>query len=345
MKKAEKDKLLKSWDLYYKQKAVPDELRTIYIDYAAGLLYKDVPVIFDLNHLSSLLGVKKKYLLSVIYSPDSHYREFTIPKHSGGTRVITSPYASLKTIQTWIYNNILSKIKVHRCVHGFKRKKSIITNARIHVENSCLLKLDIKDFFPSIKINKVITVFRQLGYTDEVSLILASLCCKDDSLPQGAPTSPYLSNIVSHQMDNRLFRLAKSLNLKYTRYADDIAFSGNKIPARFMKYVKQIIIESGYEINEKKVRIYNEQGNKILTGISLANKQLRLPRDTRREWSKEFHYILTYGYESHVHRTKPEQTSYLNVLLGRAYFWLSIEPNNSIALDAKQCLIGIMNNK
>ena len=165
----------------------------------------------------------------------------------------------------------MSKVKVNYCAHGFCPKKSIVTNARVHVSNKYLLKLDLKDFFPSITQNQVINVFRSLGYSNHVAFYLGSICCVDGHLPQGAPTSPALSNIIAHHLDNRLLGVAKKMGYKYTRYADDLAFSGDLIKPVFVQYVVRIISECHFIVNASKVKLYKGNGAKILTGVSLAN--------------------------------------------------------------------------
>lgn len=320
------------WKQHYEDAGVEASLSVVYMDYVDMLLKQDMPVIFDLDHLCFLLGVKKQYLCSVINAPENHYRTFTIKKRSGGTREITAPYYSLKTIQRWILNNILLNIKVHRCAHGFREKKSILTNVKIHVGRDDLLKLDLKDFFPSIRKNQVVKVFQEIGYTKDVAFYLASICCYEGVLPQGAPTSPVLSNIISRTMDKRLYSLARKFGYCYTRYADDLGFSGDCIRPVFISYVTKIINECGFQINADKQRLYHAKGNKILTGISLNNGQMRLPRKTRREWEKDIFYILKYGLESHLLKKEIRNINYVQTIKGRLEFWRMVEPDNPFVL-------------
>jgi retron-type reverse transcriptase len=164
--------------------------------------------------------------------------------------------------------------------------------------------MDLKDFFSSIPINWVIQVFKDIGYTNDVAFCLASICCLEDALPQGAPTSPALSNIVASYMDKRLYKFCQEYGYKYTRYADDIAISGNYISPSFIETVNGIIEDCHFVVNKKKTRLYGENGNKIITGISLANNEVRVPRGYRRELEQTIYYILKYGYDAHVNRNK-----------------------------------------
>lgn len=320
----------KLWQQHYEQSGIEAHLIAVYMEYVDKLLSQDLPPIFDLTHLCSLLGVNREYLCSVIHAPEHHYRNFSIKKHSGGLREITAPHYSLKQVQCWILDNILSYVKVHRCAHGFRSQRSIITNVKIHVGQDDLLKIDLKDFFPSIGKNMVVNVFQELGYTKDVAFYLASICCYEGVLPQGAPTSPALCNIVSRSMDNRLYKLARKFDYKYTRYADDIGFSGNHIEPVFIGYVNKIIVDCGFQTNEKKQRLYHSKGNKILTGISLSNGEMRLPRKKRRDWEKEFFYINKYGLESHILKNDIHNIHYLQTLKGRLAFWKMVEPENPL---------------
>lgn len=323
--------LLKEWDRFYTEKHVSEDLKTSLLDYAEVLLDKGVPVIYDLDHLCALVGLKKYYVTSVIFCSKAHYREFEIKKRSGGVRQIRAPYPSLLYMQNWIYKEILMKCKVNATAHGFVRKRSILTNANVHKGQNYLLKMDLKDFFPSIPINCVIQVFKDIGYTNDVAFYLASICCLEDALPQGAPTSPALSNIVASFMDKRLYKLCQEYGYKYTRYADDIAISGIFISPSFIEIVAGVIEDCKFLVNKKKTRLYGEKGNKIITGISLANNEVRIPRGYRRELEQDVFYILKYGYDAHVKRNKIRKSNYLQSIIGKLNFWLMVEPENEMA--------------
>lgn len=311
-----------------------EDVREALLTYVGNLLSHKACVILDAEHLAKLLYIENETLFAIINGTERFYRTFEIKKKSGGMREIRAPYPSLKTIQQWIYAYVLKKQDVHGCAHGFRPRKSIVTNARRHVENKCLLKIDLKDFFPSIKINKVVQVFKEIGYTKTVSWLLATICCLDDELPQGAPTSPVLSNIVARPMDKRLYRLAMSFGYRYSRYADDISFSGEDIPTAFIKYATDIIEDCGFTVNPKKVRLYKEKDNKILTGVALKNGVLKLPREKRREYEQEIYYTLKYGVNTRIKGEYNNYTTYILSLLGKANFWLMLEPDNQFVKAA-----------
>lgn len=325
------NELLRYWEAYYRSRGMSDEFTKSCLEYAKKFFQCDLPVIFDRKHLCLLLGLDEQYINSVVYGADRHYRTFYIRKKSGGVRELSAPHYTLKYVQIWIYQNILKNIKVNYCAHGFRPKKSILTNAKVHVKNRSLLKIDMKDFFPSIDINKVVNVFRSIGYSNHVSFYLASICCVNSHLPQGAPTSPALSNVIARHMDNRILGLCKKMNYCYTRYADDIAISGDRIDSSFVDYVKKIIVECGFEVNESKVKLYNGNGAKILTGVSMANNRIRLPRDYRRSLQMELYCIRHYGLYDHMRRRNIKDPGYLASLLGKLNYWLMLEPENAFA--------------
>lgn len=332
------------WRKYYENFPMADDVRAALLNYVGNLLSHKACVIFDSEHLAKLLYIENESLFAIINKPNAFYRSFEIRKKSGGTREICAPYKSLKTIQQWINVYVLKNQYVHGCVHGFRQHRSIVTNAKTHVENYSLLKLDLKDFFPSIKISRVVQVFKNIGYTKNVSWLLATICCLDEELPQGAPTSPMLSNIVARHMDKRLYRLAKSFGYRYSRYADDISFSGDHIPVAFIKYATDIIEECGFAVNYKKVRLYHEKDNKILTGVALKGGVMKLPREKRRAYEQEIYYALKYGVNTRIKGGYKNYSTYILSLLGKANFWLLLEPENEFVKEAIPRLKDLYNN-
>lgn len=297
-----------------------------YINYLYG---KKLPVFFNRKHIASKLIMDYDGMLKMVYSPESFYYEFSIPKRKGGERVISTPYPSLKYIQKWILKNILEKVKVTESSYAFVKGKTIIDNANQHLENKCLLKMDLKDFFPSIKINRVIALFQYLGYPYHIAYSLAALCCKDDSLPQGASTSPYLSNLIAYKLDKRISAFAKLNRLTYTRYADDIALSGDNITSYTTSYIGWIITNEGFVVNKKKTQLIDGfDKQKIITGISISGKKLSLPKRTKRQLKQEAFYIDKFGMKNHLEKLNIFDPIYKERFIGKLNFWLLIEPNN-----------------
>lgn len=296
--------------------------------YIQKLVLNNTVIILDFNHLAQLLGIKNDILASIIMGSSSFYYNFEIPKRNGGRREIAAPYPILLNAQKWIYENILISQPLHKNSKGFIKNTSIVDNAQAHVGKIHLLKMDIKDFFPSIKRNRVISIFRNLGYTKKISFYLASICCLDEALPQGAATSPCISNIIAKRLDFRLSGLAEKFNLSYTRYADDFTFSGDSLPIKIISYIESIVQEEGFVINKEKTKIIGRNQRKIVTGISISSGKLTIPKENKREARKNIHYILKNGLFEHQKRIQSSDPIYTERLLGYLFFWLSVEPEN-----------------
>ncbi|MES9825153.1 MAG: retron St85 family RNA-directed DNA polymerase [Candidatus Thiodiazotropha endolucinida] len=331
-----------TWIKYYKDIGLPTELVDAYATYIKNLSVQSLPIIYNFEHLSLLLGRNKTYLASAVNSTNNHYREFTIPKRSGGQRTISAPYPALLLCQKWINSHILMHLDISSHAHGFVKGRSIITNAKSHIGSRIILKMDLEDFFPSITFPRVMKVFLECGYTPKVSYYLSRLCTLDGALPQGAPTSPTLSNIIAKYMDIRLSQYAKSANLVYTRYADDLVFSGPDLRANFIQNVIKIISESGFIVNDSKTQLIKEGRRKIVTGIHLCDQGLKLPRKARREITKELHFIFKYGYYSHITNRRIRDPFYSLRLQGRLAFWRQIEPDNQFLITATTKLKNII---
>lgn len=323
------------WNLHFTKRGISKDLAATYMDYIRKLYNSSSPVIFEFEHLSRLIGVDEHQLQSMVYSSSSFYRKFNMKKRSGGIREINAPYPSLLMCQDWIYRNILISKPVHDSAHGFVPGRSIFSNASIHLGAKCLLKMDLKDFFPSIKINWVVKYFSDIGYADNISFCLASLCCKDGMLVQGASTSPYLSNILLVGLDKRLSLLSMKYGLKFTRYADDMTFSGAYIPHKFISIVSSVINDYGLMVNIDKTRLQIDSNQKIVTGLSVAGETLTIPRKHKRKIRQEVHFIRRYGLVSHVSKLKERNPFHLESLIGKFNFWLQAEPGS---LEAKESI-------
>ena len=153
---------------------------------------------------ANLLGIEVMRLKEILQDVSSHYREFWIRKRRGGYRMISAPDKELKAIQDTIYHRILLSVNVHPAATGFRRQHSIVDNVRPHLGKRCVLKTDIHDFFISIRSPRVKKTFEKIGYPKNISKVLGELCCMRRHLPQGASTSPVLSNIIAYEMDRKL---------------------------------------------------------------------------------------------------------------------------------------------
>ena len=227
--------------------------------------------------LSSLAQARRRMLM---------YKEFDIPKRTGGTRRITAPIGKLKDIQKCISVILAPYYLVPDCVHGFAEGRSVASNAIKHTSKNYVLNIDLKDFFPTITYTRVSKSLRELGFNEDVSDTIARLCTIPiwdeqsqmlrNALPQGSPASPLLSNIVCSTLDQRLSVLAKRYGLTYSRYADDITFSSNHSvyakDGEFFKEFEDIVRSSGFKINEKKTRLQKRGSRQEVTGIIVGEK-------------------------------------------------------------------------
>ena len=239
------------------------------------------------------------------YARGYDYTRFHIPKRRGGVRRIEAPSDKLKRLQRKVLLRLLNPLPQPPAVTGYVRGRSIVDNARPHVGQGVVINLDLADFFPSIGVLRVEAVFRALGWNAEAASILARLCTSEGRLPQGAPTSPALSNLVCRKLDQRLAALLTRCKGHYTRYADDLtlslpAFGKNKRlrphvrgsgpsrrkpsgPSRkLLTTVRTIIEEEGFKLQlKKRVRVQRAHQRQTATGL-VVNRQVNLPRRTRR---------------------------------------------------------------
>ena len=270
----------------------------------------------------------------MINNPQSFYYKFSIPKKSGGKREICAPYPILLMAQHWINEHLLSRQPIHPAATGFIKGKSIKDNASAHLNSKNILKLDLENFFPSIPIKRVIAIFLGMGYTPKISYSLASLCCLNGVLPQGAPTSPALCNIIAKRLDYRINGFAQKNCLKYTRYADDIILSGDDVNAKTLSFLRKIIVTEGFTIKEEKTRFFKEYGQRIVTGLSISSPKITIPKEKRRALRQELHYIKKYGLRNHLEHVNINDVIYGYRISGYLQFWRSIEPDNEFVLQS-----------
>ena len=286
---------------------------------------------------AALLGVEVNRLEEILNNVSGHYQEFWMRKRSGGYRMISAPDKDLQAIQSTIYSRILSSVTiVHPAAVGFRCGRSVVDNAAPHLGKRYVLKMDIHDFFGSIRSPRVRQTFKKIGYPENVSKVLGALCCLHRHLPQGAPTSPALSNIVGYEMDRKLAALAAEYGLTYTRYADDLTFSGDVFPKeQIIPQVKRIIRDEKFEPNHKKTHFMNQSSKKIITGVSVASGvKLTIPKSKKREIRKNVYFILTKGLAEHQRRIGSHDPAYLKRLIGMLCYWRAIEPDNTYASDS-----------
>lgn len=313
------------------------------LGYAKPLSDKGLPVIYNVDHFSKLVGVKSEYLYIMANAQNHFYRRFRIPKKNGQFRLISAPLPLLKDVQSFILVNILYKIPSHTCAKAYIKKKSLKDNAKFHRNQKTLLKVDIKDYFPSLSSRRVYAFFLGLGYSKSLSGLFSGLCTLSDSLPQGAPTSPYLSNLLTIQLDQQLFDFCQNNGaLRYTRYADDIAISGTFDARGIIPNVYKIIQENGLLPNTDKTHVIGQHMQQNVTGI-VVNKKTQVPKQYRKKIRLEMYYIRKFGFDEHCARTVPQCSTeeYRSQLLGRISFCLQVNPKDNEMRKYKEELLDL----
>lgn len=228
------------------------------------------------------------------------YRTFTIPKRSGGSRTIDAPDVTTKAMQRRVLCRLLPGLKSHDACHGFERDRSIVTNALPHIRRSVVVRMDLRDFFPTTNENHVREFFARIGWASDAVDMLALITCHNGHLPQGAPTSPRLANLVNYRMDARLAALAARFAARYTRYADDLTFSfpHERHVHDGVGLIKYIVEDCGYRLHMKrKLHIRHKHHCQTVTGL-VVNDGVNLPRSTRRRLRAIEHRLRTTGSAS-----------------------------------------------
>ena len=277
---------------------------------------------------------------------ESHYTYHWLPKRNG-FRLIEAPRPFLKMAQQQIQQELLSKIPVHSAAHGFITGHSPVTNALPHVGQRVVVKFDLENFYTSVKFSRVVSIFRSVGYCREAAICLARLTTSavpmsmpfpDGSLrplypylsrhlPQGASTSPALANLSAFSLDVRLSGLARSFGAEYTRYADDLTFSGPDQFLRslrvFIPLVEQIIRSERFQVNQSKRRVLRNNQQQKVTGV-VVNEHPNVPR-------KEFDLlkaILTNCIrQGPSNQNRENHSDFASHLRGRVAYVQQLNPN------------------
>lgn len=252
-----------------------------------------LPVINSLYDFSKLTHLSKRSVFRFSSYSEHFYREYELPKKGGGVRLISQPNRSLKAAQAWILRNILDGLHVSAVCKGFEKGENILSNARPHQGANVILNLDLENFFPSVKAEQVCSVFKAIGYNPIIAGIFTSMCTYNGKLPQGAPTSPKLSNLTCLRLDNRLQGYVGKKGIVYTRYADDLSFSSfsqGRILS-LLPMIKKIIKEEGFEINGSKTRIWGPSRSKKVTGLVICEDKAGIGRKRLHEIRAKIHKV------------------------------------------------------
>lgn len=317
------------------------------------LAQQNLPELSDSQSLATAMGITVNELRFLCFQKEvsriNHYRRFSLAKKSGGERLISAPMPRLKRAQYWILDNILNRVALHDAAHGFVAGRSILSNAQAHVNQAIVINLDMENFFPTVSYRRVKGLFRQLGYAEQLATELALLSTEPEVqqamldgeswfvqqgeryLPQGAPTSPAISNIVCRRLDSRLQGMAKKLGFIYTRYADDMTFSSADKSANVQQLLwrcKQIVQDEGFRIHPDKTRVMRKPQKQEVTGI-VVNEKPSLDRRTL----KRFRALLFQIAKDGTQGKHWGQGELMASLEGYANFVSMVAPEKGIPLQ------------
>jgi RNA-directed DNA polymerase len=288
------------------------------VSYASRLIRRGYPVLFDVHHLAHVTGTAANILGLIQRDPSSFYSLFVVRKRGGGSREIAAPSPELKRVQQWINRFIAQRFPIHDAAHGFRRGRSIATNAALHVGAEAVLALDLRDFFGTVPKSVVYRRFREAGYSKGVADLLTRLVTLRGHLPQGAPTSPAIANSAAHRLDSRLAGFATRRSVAYSRYADDLAFSGPAAiihGSRFKRTVEKILRDSRFPPQDEKTRYMDQSARQKIAGL-IVNVVPNAPRERRRWLRQELYYLEKFGVEDHLSKRDMERPRYREFIYG-----------------------------
>ncbi|MBN2909557.1 RNA-directed DNA polymerase [Polycladomyces sp. WAk] len=321
-----------------------------------------LPLIRTAEELAEAMGITLSRLKWLTYHRQTatvcHYYRFTIPKKSGGRREISSPKKALREAQSWIKEQILDRIPPHPAACGFVPGKSTLDHARQHLRQHVVVKMDLKDFFPSITFYRVKGLFQSFGYSELISTLLALLCTEpprkevtfdgkvyhvaigERQLPQGACTSPAITNLICRSLDRRLEGLAKAKGFRYSRYADDLAFSGGidgeQQIGSLLNMARRIIRDERFEVQEEKTRVMRSSNRQKITGI-VVNEKLNLRRRELRAFRALLHSVEKNGLAQENRHHHPDFWGYIK---GMANYIRMVRPDWEARLAKQLVRIG-----
>jgi len=319
----------------------------------AELERRGLPVLRTSQDLAAAIGVSLARLRWLTFHRKGatlvHYHRYQVPKKGGGMRAISAPKPTLSVAQQWVRLAILERLTVEPEAHGFVRDRSVMTNAAPHVGRPVVVNLDVRDFFPSITFRRVKGLFRKLGYGEHVATVLALLCTEPPrlavevegrvyhvalgarQLPQGACTSPGLTNAICRKLDRRLAGLARRHGFTYTRYADDLTFSGDASDALgpLLKSVRGILRGEKLEEHPAKTRVMRRGRRQEVTGVTV-NDKLGVGREYVRELRAILHNAARHGLES---QNRDRHADFRAYLRGRVEYACMVDPSRRPALQ------------
>lgn len=289
-------------------------------------------ILLSLNLINK--DISDKQIIKILYSisnrVERNYKVYKIKKHNDNYRTIYNPNNQLKIIQKNILKNILNHRSISKYAKAYHRGISLKDNATPHINQNKILKLDIIDFFESIEYPAIYSsCFNEAYFPKSVGHLLTQLCTYESRLPQGAPTSSYISNLVMKDFDEELGKWCEEHNINYTRYSDDMTFSGDFNPSEVIQKVRKMLYKLNLKINTKKIHVISNSQQQNVTGIVVNNK-IQASSKYRNQIRQSIYYLKKYGIKEHLAKINYPNTptKYINSLKGKINYVLSIDPNN-----------------
>lgn len=279
-----------------------------------------------------------KTIYSISNNIEKNYKIYKIKKRNGKYRNICEPSSNLKQIQKRILTNILNNKSISKYAKAYHKGVGLKDNAIHHINKEMILKLDIKDFFENISFVDIYNSCFSIEYFPKsVGMILTYLCTYDNHLTQGSPTSAYISNLVMKEFDEELGNWCNLKNISYTRYSDDMTFSGEFNPSELIVIVRKMLYKLGLELNNNKIHIVHKSSSQKVTGI-VVNEKLQVNIKYRNKIRQEIYYIKKFGLSSHMKKSdiNIESKRYLNKLYGRILYVLQINEYDKEFIKYKQ---------
>lgn len=300
----------------------------------------------EIGSLENDLGFSLKTLYAISNNIKNHYVSVEIPKKNGELRRLSVPDEILKRVQRRISDVILSRLEISEYATAYRYGASTVKNAAAHVGKPKLLKLDILHFFDSVYYSTLRErVFTRERFSDNVSILLSMLCYFGDKLPQGAPTSPSITNVIMREFDERIGAFCREKGISYTRYCDDMTFSGDFDEREIISLVKSELLKNGFVLNNKKTRLISACQRQTVTGV-VVNRKPNIQAEYRRKLRQEIYYCQKCGADEHAkHIGEADADSYLRSLLGRISYALQVCPGDKKMKDAKRQIIKIIKER
>jgi retron-type reverse transcriptase len=280
----------------------------------------NISSIQNIDDICKGLGLQPQFLFELAKTAPNYYSIFEIRKRNGGTRKITASRDQLKVVQRVMLDGLFSKFSFPSHVHGGVKGRSILTSAKVHVNKEIVLSIDLSNFFGSITFDMLMDVYQQiLGYDWEAAELLCRLTTYDDTLPQGAPTSPFLANLAALSLDQKLIELC-SASLEngwhFTRYIDDVTISGGAGLVEIIDEIYQVIESFSFEANRRKTKIRRRSSQQNVTGV-IVNTKLSPPRKLSRKLRQHIYYCNKYGIDDHSRRLSLKPADFVKKFRGQ----------------------------